>query len=123
MRFMMLVKMSEAVAPPSRELIEAIGALAQKRTASGHLLDSAGLARSSAGARIRLSKGKLAVFDGPFAETTEVFGGYAIMKAADRAEAIALGRELVQVHADVLGDGCEMELEIRQMVDGPPDVV
>jgi hypothetical protein len=122
MRYMMLVKVTESNAGPTEELMRALGGLAQKRMASGHLLESGGLAGSSKGARMRLSKGAVAVFDGPFPETTEVLGGYAIMKADSRDEALSLGREFLQVHADVLGPSCEMELEVREMCEPMAEV-
>ena len=78
-----------------------------------------GLTSSARGARIRLAAGRLTVFDGPFVETKELLGGYAILKAASKPEAIELGRRFMQIHADILGPGAEMELEIREM-EGPP---
>ena len=41
---------------------------------------------SSAGARVRLENGKITVMDGPFAESKEIVGGYAIMDAKSRDE-------------------------------------
>ena len=52
--------------------------------------------------------------DGPFTEAKEVVGGYAIMKADSKAEAIEMGRRFMQLHADILGPHYEMELEIRR---------
>lgn len=59
---------------------------------------SAGLRPSSAGARVRLQAGKITVTDGPFAESKEIVGGYAIMDAKTREEALALARRFMEIH-------------------------
>jgi hypothetical protein len=120
MRFMMIVKAdkeSEAGLPPSPELIAAIGKLTEEAMESGVVLSNGGLLPSSKGARIRVGGGKLTVTDGPFAETKELIGGFAIIQANSRQEAIEEGSRFMQVHADVLGPSYEGELEVRQMYD------
>ncbi len=69
------------------------------------------------GARILVGKGKMTVTDGPFAETKELIGGYAVLQANSKEEAIELGRQFMQIHIDVMGPGYEGELEIRQMFE------
>lgn len=118
MRFMMMVKTPES-GPPSPELMAAVGKLSQEMAEAGVLLDTGGLAPSARGARIRLSGARLTVIDGPFTESKELIGGFAVLKAATKAEAIELGRRLMQVHADVLGPTFTAELEIREMFDPP----
>ena len=120
MRFMSIVKGPDADAPPSQALMDAIGKLAQEMVQKGVMLDMGGLLPTATGARIRLSGGKLTVTDGPFTEAKEVVGGYAIVKADSKAEAVEMGRRFMQLHADILGSGYQMELEIRQMFDEPP---
>jgi hypothetical protein len=118
MRFMMLVKAAENT-PPVPELHRAIGQLAQEMAQTGVLLDMGGLAPSTQGARIRLAKSKLTMTDGPFTEAKELVGGFAVLKASSRDEALELGRRFMQVHADILGPDHVVELEIRQIVDPP----
>jgi hypothetical protein len=118
LRYMMLVKSREGV-PPTPELMTAIGGLAQEMFAKGALVDMGGLAPSAAGARIRLARGTLSVTDGPFTESKELVGGYAVMEAASKAEALEFGRRFMQVHADILRDTLDVELEIRQL-EPPP---
>ena len=74
---------------------------------------------SSQGARLRLAGGKLTVTDGPFAEAKELIGGYAIVQAKSKEEAIELGKNFLKVHEEVLGLSYEGECEVRQMYDGP----
>jgi hypothetical protein len=120
MRFMMMVKGNEkyeAGEPPPRELMEAVGKLEQESRRAGVVLQSGGLAPSSKGAKIRVSRGRITVIDGPFAEAKELVGGYAIIEAGSREEAIEHGKRFMQVHVDVLGREYEGELEVRQLVD------
>lgn len=124
MRFMMMVKGDsdyEAGAPPSQELITAISELTEDMMKTGILLDVGGLLPSAAGALVKAAGGKLTVTDGPFVETKELIGGYAILQASSKAEAIELGKQFMTLHTEILGPSYQGELEIRQMADGPPD--
>jgi len=122
MQFMMMVKADkdyEAGVPPNPQLLAAIGKLTDDMVKAGVLVNTGGLLPSSNGARVRVSRGKLSVTDGPFAETKELIGGYAIVKAASREEAIQLGRRFMELHAAILGPSYDGECEIRQLFDGP----
>jgi hypothetical protein len=125
---MMIVKLTEdsevrrnyeAGQPPLPELMEAVGKLAGKMTAEQTLLDTGGLLPLAKGARIKATKGKLSVTDGPFIESKEVIGGYAILRAPSLADAIKMGEDFMQVHLDVLGATYEAEMEVREMDEGP----
>ena len=121
MRFMMLVKANkdfETGAPPNPELIAAVAKLADEATARGVMVSAGGLLPSSQGVRICAAGGKTSVIDGPFAETKELIGGYAIFDLKSREEAIESGRQFMQLHADILGSSYQGELEIRPMFDG-----
>ena len=59
----------------------------------------------------------MTVTDGPFAETKELIGGFAILEAASKEEAIQLGKKFMQLHVDVLGQTYEGTLEVRPMFD------
>ena len=120
MRFMMIVKADssyEAGRPPDPALLAAIAKLSEEMTKSGVLLQTGGLLPSSKGARVRVSGGKMSVTDGPFVETKEIIGGFAILEAASKEEAIRLGKEFMQLHVDVLGQSYEGTLEVRPMFD------
>ena len=120
MRFMVMVKANkdyEAGLPPKPELLAAIGKLSQDMVKAGVLLDTGGLLPSSRGARVRASGGKLSVTDGPFTETKELVGGYAIVQAQSRDEAVELGKQFMDVHVTVLGSSYDGECEIRQLFD------
>jgi hypothetical protein len=117
---MMMVKADpnyEAGRPPDPALLAAVGKLSEEMANAGVLIQSGGLLPSSTGARVRVSGGKMTVTDGPFAETKELIGGFAILEAASKEDAIRLGRQFMQLHADVLGQSYEGTLEIRPMFD------
>jgi hypothetical protein len=124
MKYLMMVKLDrnskaaksyEAGTPPPENLMEAMTKLMGNLAAKGKLLDTAGLAPVGKGASVRATGGKLVVTDGPFIECKEVIGGFAVIQADSKAEAIETGREFMQVHVDVLGPSYEGELEIREM--------
>ena len=120
MRFMVMVKGDkdyEAGLPPKAELLAAIGKLSHDMVEAGVLLETGGLLPSSRGARVRASGGKLSVTDGPFTETKELVGGYAIVQAQSRDEAVELGKQFMEVHVSVIGSSYDGECEIRQLFD------
>jgi hypothetical protein len=123
MRFMMLVKAtkdSEAGLPPDPKLMAAIDQMASEAVKQGVMVDAGGLLPSAQGTRIRVSGGKTSVIDGPFPETKELVGGYAIFELQSKEEAIRSGVEFMQLHADMLGPSYEGELEIRPLYGAPP---
>lgn len=93
------------------------GQLSENMAKAGVLLSSEGLLPSSKGAHVR--KGTLTTTDGPFAEAREVIGGFAIVQARSKQEAIDMGRQFMKLHQDVLGPAWEGECEIRQLADFP----
>jgi hypothetical protein len=92
MRFMVMVKAtkdSEAGAPPSQELLEAMMAYNEELVKAGIMKGGDGLQPSSKGARVQFDGAKRAVVDGPFAETKELVAGYWLWECASLDEAIA----------------------------------
>jgi len=113
---MMMIKATkdyETGLPPSPELMAGMAKLTDEGVKAGALLASGGLLPSSAGARIRYSGGKRAVIDGPFVETKELVGGYAILEASSKAEAMELANRVVDVHVNA--GVAEFEIEIRPL--------
>jgi len=124
MTFMMMVKTAdkryEAGAPPDPKLAAAMGVYTEKMMKAGTVLQAGGLLPTSKGARVRLDKGKLTVIDGPFTEAKEIIGGFAMVKAGSKAEAIKLGEEFMSLHKQILGDTWDGEVEIRQLEEFDP---
>jgi hypothetical protein len=87
-----------------------MGQLIDEMTKAGVLLATEGCQPSAKGARVRLSDGSITVTDGPFTESKEIIGGFALIQVKSREEAIEWTKRFLRV----AGDG---ESEIRQMYD------
>lgn len=115
MRFLSMIRIDENTGKvPDDRLMNDMGELIEEMTRSGVLVSTAGLRPTSEGVRMRLSNGKVSTVDGPFTETKEVIGGYAILDVASREEAVEAIRRFLHVH----GEGWDLECELRPL-DGP----
>jgi hypothetical protein len=70
------------------------GAFAQMLQERNALRGGKELALASAATTLRHQGDDVSISDGPFAETTEVLGGFYLIEAADLDAAIAMAREL-----------------------------
>ena len=102
--------------PPPPALMEAMGHFVEKSLKDGTLVDTGGLLPSKEGVRVRLAHGKITVTDGPFSESKEVIGGWAILNAASKAEAIRIATEFMELHRKHWPE-FEGESEVRPMFD------
>ena len=115
MRFLSLIRVQENTGKqPSERLMREMGKLMGDMEQAGTLLDTAGLMPTAQGKRVRLRGGKISLIDGPFTETKEIVGGYAMLKAESLAEAIALTERFIEIHVE---DGWEIDCEVRQVVE------
>ena len=115
MRFLSMIRVNERAGQvPSEQLTSDMGKLIEEMTRAGTLVHTAGLRPTAEGRRIRLRKGQLSTVDGPFTETKEVIGGFAIVEAPSMAAATELTKRFLLIH----GDAWEIECEVRQ-IDGP----
>jgi hypothetical protein len=115
MRFMIIRKAdkdTEAGLMPSEELIAAMARYHEELANAGVLLGGDGLHPSARGARVKFSKGKPKVTDGPFTETKELIAGFSLIDVASKEEAI----EWVKRWPPLDGGG-EVEIEIRQVYE------
>lgn len=110
MKFLSIYKTAERNTPPSPEEMASMGKLIEEGFTKGWLLGTEGCLPSVLGARVRRSDGKISVTDGPFTETKEIVGGFALLKADSKEEAIELARHFLKV----AGDG---ECELRQLYE------
>jgi hypothetical protein len=110
MKFLSMYKSVERNTPPSQEEMARMGKLVEEGMKAGWLLATEGCLPSALGARVRASNGKLSVTDGPFTESKEVVGGFAILRANSKQEAIRLAKDFLKV----VGDG---ECELRQIYE------
>jgi hypothetical protein len=115
MRFLSIYKCVERNTPPSKEEMDAMGKMIEEGIRSGKLVSTEGCLPAAMGARVRIDNGKISVTDGPFTESKEVIGGFAILNANSKEEAI----EYVKDFLKHMGSG---ETEIRQIFEAPQDV-
>lgn len=95
----------------SREQKAAIAQLKKEMTDAGVLVRSMRLRPSAKAKRLVFTENKLRVIDGPFTESKELLGGFAVMEMTDMDEAIAMCRR----YAEILGG--TLEIDVR-LVDG-----
>ena len=116
-RYLSMIRIDEKNAPaegPSPELQARMGALFEEITKAGVMLDTAGLTPTSEGTRLTWSGGKVSTTDGPFTETKEVVGGYAIMQAKDKAEAMEWTKRFLECHEEFW----TVTAELREIAEG-----
>ena len=118
MKYLTFIRHPESYrdSPPPAALMEAMGKFVEKSLKEGTLVNTGGLLPSKDGVRVRLAKGKIAVTDGPFSESKEVIGGWAILNAASKAEAVRIATEFMELHRKYWPE-FEGESEVRPMFD------
>jgi hypothetical protein len=114
MRFMMIMKpnISEADWEPSPEAVAAMSTMSKyndELTKAGVLLAYDGLQAPAKGARVSFAGGKATVTDGPFAEAKEMIGGYWMIEAKSRDEAVQWASRCPAADGDVI--------EVRQVYE------
>ena len=115
MRFLIMVKGnkdSEAGKMPDEKLIADMATFHEELARAGVLLDASGLQSTSKGIRIRYSKGKRTVVEGPFTESKELIAGYTLIQVKSREE----GLEWAKRFPAPFGEGNDGEIEVRQLM-------
>ena len=121
MRYMMFIKHTEDYRGKEIPLglQEAMGEFIGEYAKQGKFIDGAGLKSSHKGKRITLRKGQLTVVDGPFTESKELVGGYAIVDVESDAEALDIGMKFMELHR-IHWPEFEGESELRPFETGAP---
>jgi hypothetical protein len=106
MRFISIFTHEPNDRPPTQAEMATMGKLVEEGMKAGWLIATEGVHFGATGVRVHKSAGgRLTVTDGPFTETKEVLGGYALLKAESRDEVV----ELTQRFLNVVGQGtCEL---------------
>ncbi len=118
MRFMMFMfpGIEEGEWTPDAEAVAAMGRYNEELTKAGALLALDGLHPQSKGARVTFSGGAATVTDGPFTEAKEVIGGYWIIQARSKEEAVEWASRCP-------AEDCMIEVrQVYEMSDFPEDV-
>ncbi len=118
MKYLMIIKHAESYRsqPIPQGLLDAMGEFVAAGFKSGVLKDTAGLKGTKEGFRVRSSGGKLTVTDGPFTEAKEIIGGYALIEAQSKQEALRNARQFMDLHR-VHWPAFEAECEVRPLED------
>jgi hypothetical protein len=118
MKYLCFIRHSEKYreSPPPPALMEAMGKFVQQSKQDGTLVDTGGLLPSKDGARVRLAGGRISVTDGPFIDSKEIIGGWAILEADSKAEAMRVATEFMELHRKHW-PSFEGESEVRPMFD------
>lgn len=113
MRFISIFTHEPSDRPPTEAEMATMGKLIEESMKAGWLIATEGVHFGTTGVRVhKRAGGKFMVTDGPFAETKEVLGGYALLKAASKEEVVELTRRFL----DVVGQGT---CEIYQLYEMP----
>ncbi|HJQ42236.1 MAG TPA: YciI family protein [Jatrophihabitantaceae bacterium] len=120
-RYFTFIKTDESMpaGPPPPALFEAIAKLGEEATKDGTMVMTGGLLPSANGALLTLENGTIDVIDGPFAETKELIGGFALFELRDKAEAVERARRFLQLHVDHW-PGFEGTVEVRELAEQVP---
>jgi hypothetical protein len=118
MKYLMLIKHAESYRsqPIPQGLLDAMGEFVAQGFKNGIVRDTAGLKPTSEGLRVRSKGGKLKVTDGPFTESKEIVGGYALVEVGSKEEALAFARQFMELHR-VHWPTFDAECEVRPLED------
>ena len=116
MRYMMFIKHTEDYRNKKvpAGLYEAMGKFVEAGFRSGVLKDTAGLQPTSKGTRIVLKRGAVTAVDGPFTESKEIVGGYALVETKTHQEALDLATQFMELHR-IHWPEFEGECEVRPL--------
>jgi hypothetical protein len=91
-------------AAPDEKQMAAMGQLIGELMSAGVLLDTGGISDGGSSLRVQRTGGKLTVTDGPFAETKELVGGFAIFRVNSKDEAVELTRRFLEIAGDGMSE-------------------
>ena len=119
MRFLSIFTHEPTNRQPTEAEMASMGKLIEEAMKAGWLIATEGVHFGTTGFRVHKgADGKVTVTDGPFAETKEVLGGYALLNAASMAEAVEHTRRFLEQVGT--GDGAwEGSWETYQLFEMP----
>lgn len=117
-RFMGFVRMEEGIGTPPQALFDAMDEYIGKQAAAGVFLDGGGLYGTEDAVNFVVRNGEVTRVDGPYAETKEVVGGWALMQFPTLEDAVAEQEVFAQLHATHWPE-VTVVATLRQISDGP----
>jgi hypothetical protein len=108
LQMLLIEKASPATEGPGRspEQKAALSRLKTEMTKAGVLVRSLGLQPSANGKRLLFTNNQMQLIDGPFVESKELIGGFAVMELSGMDEAIAIAKR----YAALMGGTLEVDL-------------
>lgn len=123
MRFISVLTVNPTNRLPTEAEMASMHQLIVEGMKAGWLLECEGVHFGAAGVRVhKAASGEVTVTDGPFAETKEVLGGYALLNAASKEEAVAHTRRFLENVGQKTSEGTwEGTWETYQLFEMPAD--
>ncbi|MFO0909059.1 MAG: YciI family protein [Isosphaeraceae bacterium] len=123
MRFISVLTHKPTNRLPTEAEMAAMHRLIVEGMKAGWLLECEGVHFGDRGVRVHKdARGEVTVTDGPFTETKEVLGGYALLNVASREEAVARTRSfLEQVGEETVDGSWEGTWEVYQLFEMPAE--
>jgi hypothetical protein len=113
---------SRPAGPPSPEYIEEMNRLIEQSRNTGEMIATGGLTPIQQGARLKQANGQVTFTDGPYIESTEIIGGFALLELPSKEAAIESAKNFLKI----AGDG---QVTIRPLMNpedacaGEPELV
>jgi hypothetical protein len=104
---------------PPQALMDAMGEFVGSYIKSGKFIDGGGLMSTWRGKKVQLRNGQVRVIDGPFTESKEIIGGYALLELESDEEALDVAKQFVELHR-IHAPEMQMECELRPLQTGMP---
>ncbi len=109
---------------PSAEIVARMTKFNEELAKAGALIALDGLHPDTRGARVAFRRGKPVVAYGPFTEAKEVVGGYWIIEAKSKEEAVEWAKRCPAAEGDVIEvrqvyEASDFPLDVRKAADSP----
>ncbi|MEO9169627.1 MAG: YciI family protein [Candidatus Baltobacteraceae bacterium] len=85
---------------PDENTIAEMRKLIHEMRGKGVLVDTGGVVPAGASMRVRRNGNNVAVTDGPFTETKELVGGFAVLEVSSKDEALSWTRRFLEIGGD-----------------------
>jgi hypothetical protein len=122
MRFISICTVNSTSRLPTEAEMASMHKLIVEGMKAGWLLECEGVTFGTTGVRVhKAASGEVTVTDGPFAETKEVLGGYAILRAASMEEAVEHTRRFLDHVGTGTWEGTWETYQLYEMPAGEPD--
>jgi hypothetical protein len=121
MRFISICTVNSTSRLPTEAEMASMHQLIVEGMKAGWLLECEGVTFGTTGVRVhKAASGEVMVTDGPFTETKEVLGGYALLNAASKEEAVNYTRSFLEHVGQATSEGTwEGTWETYQLYEMP----